>query len=116
MLSSLITGIIGLQSSKKALIGESEDSLVSLVHSGAQLTESRIETELRGIELIASREEIKTMDWEIQGPLLAQELRGTNFIDLGIVDSDGEASYADGSSAQLGDRDYVKKAFEGKAN
>lgn len=116
IISSLITGVIGLQSSKKALRGELENSLVSLVHSGAQLTESRLETELRSIEIIANREELKTMDWEIQGPLLSQELRGTNFIDLGIVDLDGDALYADGSSAQLGDRGYIKKALEGRSN
>ena len=86
LISSLTTGIVGLRASKAAIIRATEESLVSLAYDGAKLTKSNIEKELRTIELISHRKEIQSMDLEIQLPALEDELKWTNFIDMGVVD------------------------------
>ena len=55
------------------------------------------------------------MDWEQQAAVLQQELASTpEFLALGVVSPDGTTRYADGSTAALGDRDYVIHAFAGE--
>ena len=116
LISSLTTGIVGLRASKAAIIRATEESLVSLAYDGAKLTKSNIEKELRTIELISHRKEIQSMDLEIQLPALEDELKWTSFIDMGVVDLEGNAYYTDGSTAKLGDRDYIKQALAGDSS
>lgn len=56
------------------------------------------------------------MDWEnLQAPALLDEIERTAFIGMGIADKTGHTRYPDGSTAELGDRDYTKRAFNGEA-
>ncbi len=116
ILSSLSMGMMGVKTSRDTLISETENNLVSLAYNGAKLTKSMIDGELKTIGSIANREDIETMNWDIQLPALNHEIKGTNFLDMAVVDMDGNAKYIGGDEVQLGDREYVRRALSGEAN
>lgn len=113
---SLILGFITVQRVSATVTHEAEDSLALLAQDAAKLTESRIETQQKTLDMIAVRTDIQTMDWEIQLPIIQRQVERTNFLDIGVVDLNGNAKYSDGSEAQLGDREYIKRALAGEAN
>lgn len=116
VLSSLAMGIVSLLRASDALTNEAEKALSSLAADAAKLTESRVETQKMSLQMIALREDIQSMDWQVQQPILQRQVQRTNFLDIGVVQLDGTVNYSDGTTSQLGDRDYVKKALSGEAN
>lgn len=116
ILSSLSMGMMGVRTSRDALISETKNNLVSLAYNGAKLTKSMIDGELKTISSIANREDIETMNWDTQLAVLDHEIKGTNFLDMAVVDMDGNAKYIGGEEVQLGDREYVRRALAGEAN
>jgi len=116
VLISSSLGFLALQRASIAITNESEKGLQSIVYDGTQLTESRIETQKKVLDMIAGIEGIQSMDWKQQQLILQRQLSETNFLALAIVYPDGNTLYNDGTTANLGDRNYVKKAFEGKTN
>jgi len=99
-----------------ALTNDAEKALYSLAFDAAKLTESRIETQVKTLEMLAMREDIKSMNWDIQQPVLQSQVTKTNFLDIGIVQPDGTTYYLDGTTSQLGDRDYIKKSLKGETS
>jgi len=87
-----------------------------MANEGAKYIRASIDVNMAVIEGIRNNSEMKDMDWEVQKPLLLNELEAHNFLGIGIVSKDGTAKYTDGSISNLGDRDYVKKAFAGATN
>ncbi|AFM02168.1 methyl-accepting chemotaxis protein [Desulfitobacterium dehalogenans ATCC 51507] len=116
LLSSLALGYLSLSRASDALTAEAEKALTSLADDAARLTESRLEIQKKTLEMIALREDIQTMDWQVQQPILQRQVPNTNFLDIGVVQLDGTVNYSDGSTSQLGDRDYVKKALKRETN
>lgn len=116
LLSSITLGFISIQRASNSLTKEAEKSLGSLAFEAARLTKSRIETQKMSLEMLALREDIQSMDWQIQQPVLQGQLKKTNYLAIAVVHPDGTANYSDGTTNQLGDREYVKKALNGEAN
>jgi methyl-accepting chemotaxis protein len=116
VLSSSVLGYFALNTAKSTAVGEVEKSLMSLAQEGVKVIQSRIETQKRTLEVIAGIEDIKSMDWELQRPVLQSQIEKINFLALGVVYPNGTAYYNDGTTANLGDREYVKKAFNGETN
>ncbi|MDF2610737.1 MAG: chemotaxis protein [Lachnospiraceae bacterium] len=109
-------GGISLQRASESLTSEAEKTLSSMSIDAATLTESRMETQTRTLEMLAVSNDIQSMDWQIQQPILQSQLKNTNFIDIAVVMPDGTARYSDGTTSELGDREYIKKAFNGETN
>ncbi len=116
LLSSIVIGCISMIYSSTTLTKEAEKSLMSLSVEGSRVTESRIETQIRTLEIIAGEADIQSMDWEVQRTALQKQVKMTNFLDIGVVYLDGTTYYSDGATSQLGDREYVKKALNGETN
>ncbi|AOT73217.1 methyl-accepting chemotaxis protein [Geosporobacter ferrireducens] len=113
LLSSVILGTISLQSVSKTLTKEAEKTLSSLALKGAEVIEGRIATHRRTLEMIALRDDIGSMDWEIQQPILQRQVERTDFIELGVMQPDGTVYYSSGRTIQLGEKDPTRKALEG---
>lgn len=116
LLTSIVIGVTSMITSSAALTEEAEKALIQLSMEGARVTESRIETQMKTLETIADMSDIQSMDWGLQRPILERQVKNSNFLDIGVVHLDGSVYYSDGSSSQLGDRDYVQKALSGEAN
>ncbi len=116
LVSSITLGAISLFRAEASLTQEVEKSIGSLASQTASLIETRIEVQKKTLELLAGRDDILSMDWEIQQKALKKELDKTNFLDMAVVQPDGTAHYSSGTVSQLGDREYIKKAFKGESN
>lgn len=111
---ALGTGYLSVKSLSKALINAAKSSIELSGVEASDYTKSRIETEIRTLEMIAMRDDIQTMDWEIQQPILNELLDKVDFQDLAIVDTSGNATFADGSKGDLSDRPTLKRPWQGK--
>lgn len=116
LLISASFGIISLVIISRTVTENAEASLVLLAEEGAKLTESRIETGIQSLETIAKISEIESMDYEQQKSIMEKQMIDSGFLALGVVGPDGTTNYHDGTTAELGDRSYVIKAFEGESN
>lgn len=116
LISSVTLGLLIVQRSSEVVTEEAEKTLTLLAHDAAKLTESRVETQKKTLDMIALRADIQTMDWTIQQPILQRQVKRTNFLDLAVVDLNGIAKYTGGNTADLNNRDYIKKALAGEPN
>ncbi|MGF7186793.1 methyl-accepting chemotaxis protein [Desulfitispora alkaliphila] len=116
LISSISIGYSSLQRASMSLVEEAEITLELLTSEGARLTESRIETQQRTLEMIAGRVDIENMDWEEQQPVLQAQVERTNFQALGVVNLNGRAQFHDGTTAEIGDREYFQTALNGISN
>ncbi len=116
LVSCLSLGYISIQTSSKVVTSEAEKTLSSLTVDASKLTESRIDTQIKTLEMISLSHNMDSMSWDIQKPILLKQVKNTNFLDIAVVQPDGTAYYSDGTISQLGDREYVKKALRGENN
>ena len=108
-------GIFAYTNGSRAVIEEVEQALVMQAEQAGKYIESRFEVHLSVLETIAARPDMTTMNWQTQQAILETEIqRLPQFLALGIVSRDGTTRYDDGSTANLGDRDYVITAFNGQ--
>lgn len=121
--SFLLIVCIGLSSvsyvlAKKSAINEIEIALQLLAEEGSKRLDIDIREDIAILEGISFRNAIKNMNWFEQKNILKEELIRLDgvFMDFGIVQLDGTTRYSDESVAQLGDREYIKKALEGQSN
>ena len=92
-------------------------SLGSLAQAKATLIAQNIEFRLAVLQELANRARTRTLDFSVQRESLAEDVKRLGFLDFGIVDAEGQARYVvGGNTANLSDREYVKKAFAGTAN
>ena len=83
----------------------------------ADLLRIKLDALLSQLWEIAARARVRTMDWDdIVRPSLVLDVERIDSLDIGLVFPDGTTRYvSDNSTTNLGDRDYVKTAFSGKA-
>lgn len=113
LLSNMGIGFISLFQSSKAITNVAEKGLLKIAEDAAKIAEREMDIQKKTIEMLSEREDIQDMDWEIQKIVLLQQLGRTDFLDLAVVTPDGTARYSNGTTSELGDREYIKKAFEG---
>ena len=116
LVSSLVVGFVSLRNASNAIVGEVTQGLQAVSYESARVTESRIQEQERTLEIIAGMRDIQNMNWLTQRPILENQVGNTGFLDMAIVQPDGKAYYSDGTKAELGDREYVKKALNGETN
>lgn len=116
LMSSITLGYLTVQRSSEIVKNEAEQTLTLLAAEAAKLTESRVETQQKILDMIAIIPNMNTMDWEIQRPILQNQLGKTNFSEIAVVDLNGNAKYSGGNTADLSKREYVKKALSGESN
>lgn len=116
LLVAVSVAFIALRTANNAVVEEVETALEIQAQEAAKLTESRIETGVMALEMIAGRSDIISMDYDEQQPVLQRNLERTDFLAIAVVHPDGTAYYSDGTTAQLGDREYIRRAFDGEIN
>lgn len=115
LLSSLCIGYVLFKQSEEIVTKKSEDELIILSQEGAKTVSAEIETEKEKLNLIASIEDIKNMDLEVQMSVLKNQVRYTDFTDIGIIKPGGEIYFSDGMVGNMKDEEYVRNAFNGKS-
>ena len=101
--------------------GDMERAALVEMHSNteanAELLKTRLDAYLSQLWEIANRARTRTMDWDgLVRVNLMPDVNRIDSLDLGLVFPDGIAHYTtDNSTANLGDRDYIIKAFTGQS-
>ncbi len=112
---TVIVGAISIISGYQSLKEEAQKSLQLLAAEGAKTTESRMEALTASLEIIAKNDPIVTMGFEINTEILTEELKKTDYIDIGYALPNGYATYSDGTTRLMRDRPYVQAALAGTA-
>ncbi|MCD4712919.1 MAG: methyl-accepting chemotaxis protein [Clostridiales bacterium] len=114
---SLSVGGISIFMSRNAMIKQVEIALSDTTHLGAEKIEIAVDDRLQILEEIASRERVKTMVIKTQRQALKDDIERLGYLDMAIITLDGTATYIIGeNTADLSERDYVKKALNGTSN
>lgn len=115
-ITSIALGVISYKTSSNAIITEVSSAIMDLSTSASAVINGKMENEMTKLQSIASKSEIESMDPEIMVETLKHEIGHFSFIELAVVYPNGTAYFNDGRIGQLGNEEYVKKAFQGEAN
>ncbi len=115
LLVALGLGVFAYLYSSDMMIDQVEETLLTHAFHAARNLESKLETEIVVLETIARLPGMQSMGSIVQRQTLASQAEQLpDFLALGVVSPDGSTSYNNGDTAQLGDRDYVIRAFQGE--
>ncbi|MBD5640624.1 methyl-accepting chemotaxis protein [Clostridium botulinum] len=102
----------------KRMIERKASSLMSEVSRQAvQNIEARLNGTLDSIETVANMPTIKDpkLGWDKKKTILDEEIKLHGHIKMGIVSKEGQSIQTDGTTVNIKDRPYFKKAMEGKS-
>lgn len=117
LIVSVGVGLTGFKFSSKVVLNQTEEGLIEIAEEGVQHIEAVIAKDLNVLQELANRERTQSMDWEIQRESLKFDVDRLGYLDMAVVTSDGNAIYIkSGKTADLADREYIKKALNGEAN
>ncbi|AKA72240.1 methyl-accepting chemotaxis protein [Clostridium scatologenes] len=115
-----ILGYVSYSSSYNSLEYTIRSFLESKAYDSSALISSTIQQDIRVMNEIASRPEIKSMNIQIQNPILLSEAKDLEYINLNIIEPNGLIYLAGGEKTQtdlsLANNLYLKEALKGKAS
>ncbi|GHU36359.1 methyl-accepting chemotaxis protein [Spirochaetia bacterium] len=115
LVSSSSIGVTAVLISGQALEASAKATLVNEVSFSADFVSLKLESELDMLQQLANRDRTQTMDWETVYPNLVADVKLLGYLDMALVYPDGTARYVlEDTTANLGDRDYIKKALAGE--
>jgi methyl-accepting chemotaxis protein len=112
-------GIVGITSyaiSSKTLTKSIQTNLQNSANDGATIFSNLVESMMNEAEMIALRNDIRTMDWMTQKVVLMEIVDKMGYMRIGVADLDGQAVFTNGTESDLAERAYIKKALEGTTN
>ncbi len=80
LLISSSLGFLALQRASGSITKEAEKGLQSTVSQAKRLTESRVETQKKVLDMIAGMADVQSMNWKLQQPVSQKQLENTNFL------------------------------------
>lgn len=70
LLSCVILGITSIVVANNSLVNEVERGLTTMSYESARVTEGRVLEQKKALEVIAGLEDIQSMNWRLQKPIL----------------------------------------------
>ncbi len=105
-------GLMAINRSSNALKTAAEKEGIALTDAVSKMVDSYIKAEVGAVALMSSTPEIRSLSWERQKAFLENlRISETGVQELWVVEANGTARYLDGTTLDLGDRDYVKQTF-----
>jgi methyl-accepting chemotaxis protein len=80
----------------------------------AQIVKGQIDKYFLGVQGVALRNVVQTMDWGTLLPALLEETPRLGFMKMGVADLQGNAKYSNGTTTSIASRQYFKDALAGK--
>ncbi|MBU4526442.1 MAG: methyl-accepting chemotaxis protein [Desulfomicrobium sp.] len=108
-------GFIAYDRAKNASLNQVQENIQLMAQDGARLVRSKLDFYILGLEGIANRDVIRSMNWDRQMMAMERETERMNYLGMGVIDASGQAKYPDGTTADLSDREYFKEAMAGKS-
>lgn len=94
VITCTIISVISYTNSKANLISISEENLIKRAEESAYTIEREFHYRTEQLNYIATLPEIKSMDWNIQKPLLIEETHKWNYNNIFVLDTNGFGYYA----------------------
>lgn len=116
ILSSVVLGLLSIRTGTDVITAQLESSLVEKAKEASELTYSRIESQMKILETIALREDIQSMDWELQQPVLQKIKINANLLEIGVLQEDGKVHYSSGMFDDILDDIFIQNTLEGKSS
>lgn len=117
ILVAVSLGLVSITLSGASIRGQVDHALAQQAQDGSKLIADVVEEQLATFQEAANRSDVQTMDFELQQRDLRRAVERLGYMDIGIVSPDGNTNYvSSGDEAELGDRGYVKRAFNGEPN
>ncbi|TAH67596.1 MAG: HAMP domain-containing protein [Anaerolineaceae bacterium] len=117
LLVTVSIGLISISYSSNMLLKSEEESIEHLVASGAHRVEAVINMRLGVLYEVAHNENVSSMNWNLQQKSLIDDVERLGYLDIAVISRDGIAKYVlTGETADLSDREYIKKALAGESN
>ena len=103
---------------RKQIEAQYLEKLTISVYTSSKLIRTSLDAELSKLWEIANRIQTRSFDWYgVTRASLLPDVSRLGSMDLGLVHPDGFVQYvSDESTANLGDRDYIKRALSGQSN
>lgn len=111
LLVCLVLGYISIRRASLEMTDEAERSVASLAEQSASLLEAKLYTEKEILELIVSWPEVQSMDWEDQKAILQNQIKASEFIDIGVVDMSGNVRFLYGSTLNAKEEAYIDEVL-----
>ncbi len=111
LVSSLALGVIAVNIASDIILEEARTTMSSLASEAAKVEVNRLAGQRRTLDTIANIQEIQTMDWSKQQPMLQSMVEETDFLELGIINLDGTLTYSSGKSLQNYDTVETREAL-----
>jgi len=108
-------GFIAYDRAKNASLNQVQENIQLMAQDGSRLVRSKLDYYILGLEGIANRDVIRSMNWDRQLLTLERETERMKYLGMGVIDENGQAKYPDGTTADLSDRSYFKDAMAGKS-
>ncbi|MFA9464565.1 MAG: methyl-accepting chemotaxis protein [Velocimicrobium sp.] len=117
IVSCLVLGGIAITESQSTIRNQVEEELITETSDGAKLVSRLVDSRLQVLQEVANHSEIKDLSILNEVDAFKGDIERLGYLDMAIVSLDGTAHYIiDDTTADLSDRDYVKKALNGEAN
>lgn len=113
----LSIGMISTSFGSKILQSSQEEYFLNIANEDAKYVQGIIDSRLQILNELTLRDSVKSMEWVDQKNELLPDVERLKYLDIGIVTPDGTANYVKtGETADLSDREYIKKALNGEPN
>lgn len=109
-----VLGLIAYNKSSKVLYNNISNNLQDRVIDNAEIVGARVMDYIKEVEGLASKSEVRSMDWETQKNVLDSEAIRLGYKKFGVADVLGRAQFTDGKTAHVSDKEYFKRALEGR--
>lgn len=113
LLTSVTIGYLAIDRSKNALISQTNNYVSQMVRENAELVEVQLQNQLNALSLFAQRNQIISMNWDMQQSVVNDAIRTTDFTQITVIDTNGLATSASGQQSHEGSHEHVKSALEG---
>lgn len=100
----------------KSQTNQVKSTMIKLRDDAGKLIELSINAYIREVEAIAQRNDIRSMDWSIQKPVLQAEANRIGFESFEVGNPNGMAHSTQGADIWVGGRSYYGKALGGTSN
>ncbi len=115
-LMACLLGSISIAKSFSTFMEMNNHLLDAKSSDGAAVLARGVKSQLQVMDTIAARNDIKSMQWETQLPVISEECQRIGFYSMGVAKPDGSIRLSDGNTANIKDREYFQKALAGESN
>ncbi|HEX2937770.1 MAG TPA: cache domain-containing protein, partial [Ruminiclostridium sp.] len=109
ILMSVLTYSMSSSSLEKSII----QNMQAQAKNSSEILSEKLSSSKNMAGEIVSKDEVKSMDWNLAQSVLYEDASNTDMVKIGISDRSGATNFSDGSAADFKDKEFFKDAVSG---